>query len=451
MFGFESGYLLLLLILSLFPWYLSAFKLFSISSLSDVTTNEEKNNTIGKLFTSTKMFELLSNRSYEFNLKLKLLETTKDRLIQTRFYCEDSDSEKFDWNSTKSNCKILNLKPSFDYTFNDEDQNQTVKVTLLTLKPGKQILVAHARIQNENLRRGQIDTSKAYIDVNVGRSNLILLISTIIGWTYFVAWSISFYPQLWDNFKRKSVIGLNFDFVALNLTGFISYSIFNIALFAFEVVQKEYEIRHPRSQIPVQINDVVFAVHAALATFACIIQCLIYERGNQKISILGTLFLAVVWIGYIILAFLVYFTSYLSVLDYLYICSYVKLVITIIKYIPQAWFNYRRKSTVGWSIGNIFLDSTGGLLSMCQMFLLSYNYDDWISIFNNFTKFGLGFISILFDLLFVLQHFVFYRNSSAQRYDSRTILVDNNIQNQSVRPSEEQRATSNQDTNEKLQ
>lgn len=120
-------------------------------------------------------------------------------------------------------------------------------------------------------------TSKAYIDVNVGRSNLILLISTIIGWTYFVAWSISFYPQLWDNFKRKSVIGLNFDFVALNLTGFISYSIFNIALFAFEVVQKEYEIRHPRSQIPVQINDVVFAVHAALATFACIIQCLIYE------------------------------------------------------------------------------------------------------------------------------------------------------------------------------
>lgn len=86
-----------------------------------------------------------------------MLETTKDRLIQTRFYCEDSDSEKFDWNSTKSNCKILNLKPSFDYTFNDEDQNQTVKVTLLTLKPGKQILVAHARIQNENLRRGQIE------------------------------------------------------------------------------------------------------------------------------------------------------------------------------------------------------------------------------------------------------------------------------------------------------
>lgn len=36
--------------------------------------------------------------------------------------------------------------------------------------------------------------------------------------------------------------------------------------------------------------------------------------------------------------------------------------------------NYKRKSTVGWSIGNIFLDFTGGLLSMLQMILSMYNY-----------------------------------------------------------------------------
>ena len=35
--------------------------------------------------------------------------------------------------------------------------------------------------------------------------------------------------------------------------------------------------------------------------------------------------------------------------------------------------NFRRKSTDGWSIGNVLLDFTGGLLSMLQMFLLSYN------------------------------------------------------------------------------
>ena len=35
--------------------------------------------------------------------------------------------------------------------------------------------------------------------------------------------------------------------------------------------------------------------------------------------------------------------------------------------------NFRRKSTLGWSIGNVLLDFTGGSLSLLQMFLLAYN------------------------------------------------------------------------------
>lgn len=71
--------------------------------------------------------------------------------------------------------------------------------------------------------------------------------------------------------------------------------------------------------------------------------------------------------------------------------------------------NYRRKSTVGWSIGNIFLDFTGGSLSMLQMILNAYNYDDWVSIFGDPTKFGLGLFSVLFDIFFMVQHYVLYR------------------------------------------
>ena len=81
----------------------------------------------------------------------------------------------------------------------------------------------------------------------------------------------------------------------------------------------------------------------------------------------------------------------------------------MIKYVPQAWMNYRRKSTEGWSIGNILLDFTGGVLSVLQMFLLASNYDDWSSIFGSPTKFGLGLFSILFDIIFILQHYFFYR------------------------------------------
>ena len=38
--------------------------------------------------------------------------------------------------------------------------------------------------------------------------------------------------------------------------------------------------------------------------------------------------------------------------------------------------NFRRRSTVGWSIGNVLLDFTGGALSILQMFLISYNYGE---------------------------------------------------------------------------
>jgi cystinosin len=144
-------------------------------------------------------------------------------------------------------------------------------------------------------------------------------------------------------------------------------------------------------------------------------------------------------------------TSKLTVLDYIYLFSYVKLAITIMKYVPQvdpvynlnfliklfinkgflkAYINYKRKSTVGWSILNVLLDFTGGMFSLLQMFFLAYNYstflfkflmrkislkhffiltDDWTSIFGSPTKLGLGLLSILFDVVFMVQHYVLYR------------------------------------------
>jgi cystinosin len=67
-------------------------------------------------------------------------------------------------------------------------------------------------------------------------------------------------------------------------------------------------------------------------------------------------------------------------LDFLYTCSYIKLAVTLTKYIPQAYLNYRRKSTSGWSIENILLDFTGGVLSMAQMMFNAYNYSELLMV-----------------------------------------------------------------------
>ena len=34
-------------------------------------------------------------------------------------------------------------------------------------------------------------------------SNVVSIINQVIGWIYFVAWSVSFYPQVITNWRRK--------------------------------------------------------------------------------------------------------------------------------------------------------------------------------------------------------------------------------------------------------
>ena len=58
------------------------------------------------------------------------------------------------------------------------------------------------------------------------KSNFLFTICSIIGWIYFFAWSISFYPQVILNFKRKSTEGLNLDFIILNIVGFLCYGFY---------------------------------------------------------------------------------------------------------------------------------------------------------------------------------------------------------------------------------
>lgn len=89
--------------------------------------------------------------------------------------------------------------------------------------------------------------------------------------------------------------------------------------------------------------------------------------------------------------------------------QYVKLFISVVKYTPQAYLNYQRKSTVGWSIENILLDFSGGVLSLGQLIIDSSLQSDWSGLTGNPVKLFLSQIAIMFDIVFILQHHVFYR------------------------------------------
>jgi cystinosin len=82
--------------------------------------------------------------------------------------------------------------------------------------------------------------------------------------------------------------------------------------------------------------------------------------------------------------------------------------VTFVKYIPQVWVNYKRKSTQGWSIYQILFDVTGGVLSIMQLVIDSSLQADWSGLTGNPVKLGLGNVSIFFDLIFITQHYFLY-------------------------------------------
>ncbi|KAA3475481.1 cystinosin-like protein [Gossypium australe] len=151
------------------------------------------------------------------------------------------------------------------------------------------------------------------------------------GWLAFFSWSISFYPQVILNFRRRSVVGLNFDFVLLNLTKHSSYMIYNVCLYFSPVIQRQYFEKYGSGEmIPVAANDVAFSIHAVLLTAITLFQIVIFDRGTQKVSKIS--------VGIVIAAKFVFNPFYAcekpKVNDMVAPIS-IQVFMTVVKYIPQ--------------------------------------------------------------------------------------------------------------------
>lgn len=259
-------------------------------------------------------------------------------------------------------------------------------------------------------------------------------LSAVLGWIYFFAWSCCFYGQVIENYRRKSVKGLCFDFEVYNIYGFTGYSVYTIWGY----------IDNDMGTGIVQIQDIIFAVHALLITTITVVQiCIYYQKGDpeQTVSIYCILLISVLFWGAIILIFLEYVLNYYDphvsargpnekyVFNSAIYLGWCKVVITLIKYAPQAYSNYMRKSTIGWNIHNILFDITGGSFSLAQNIVDSFrpiNPGETPREFN-IAKYALSFVSILYDVLFLLQHYVFYKHSNSDLVKSKPLIPENDI------------------------
>lgn len=241
-------------------------------------------------------------------------------------------------------------------------------------------------------------------------------ISALLGWTYFCCWSVSFYPQLVQNIQTRSVKGLSLEFQLLNLVGFGFYFVFNAALFWDPTVRAEYSREHTGHDSTVQFNDVMFSLNAAVSTLLTLLTiCAFYDyprlMGPDRLlrySVVTTCAMLVIAAGGMAAAIWLSSEAFLDWLSYITWLSLVKVAISVVKYCPQVWLNYRRQSTEGWSISNVLLDFLGGALSIAQLFLDAGMSGDWSGVTANPAKFLLGNLSMIFDVIFIVQHYCLY-------------------------------------------
>ncbi|KAL8643823.1 MAG: hypothetical protein Q9226_008097 [Calogaya cf. arnoldii] len=237
-------------------------------------------------------------------------------------------------------------------------------------------------------------------------------------------WSLSFYPQPVLNFHRRSTAGTTPAFPFINTLGFIFYFISTTLFYASPLIRVQYAVRNPSAPNPtVRLNDVVFTVHAVIMStlgwsqFAPRIwgfsqgpQCVGRTMKGIAVGCILAIMLVILFVG--LQAGGGYDAETWAWIDVVYGISYIKLLITVIKYIPQVYTNWVCQSTVGWNIGQNMMDLVGAVLSVAQLVIDSFlDGGGWSGVLGNPVKFALGNVTVVFDLIFVLQHYVWYRGA----------------------------------------
>ncbi|KAI3866611.1 hypothetical protein MKX03_023823 [Papaver bracteatum] len=199
----------------------------------------------------------------------------------------------------------------------------------------------------------------------------------VLGWIGFFSWTFGFYPQIILNYRRKSVVGLNFDYLVLNLTKQSSYLIYNASLFFSPAVQKQYHEKYGFGEmIPVAASDVAFSTHSILLTSFALCQVLVYERGSQKVSRPTIGITAAVWVTVLVCLFIAW--PHQSWLWLLSVLNTIQVTLAVIKYIPQVR-------------------------------VLSSSFENFRG---NSGKILLCLVTILYDLVVFFQHYVLYHSKN---------------------------------------
>ena len=225
---------------------------------------------------------------------------------------------------------------------------------------------------------------------------------SLLGLAYFLAWSLSFYPQVLLNYRRKRTDGFSPDFAYLNPLGFLALSIWNGGMMFSSVAREQYAARHEGHEPQIAGADLAFSVHALAVSMVMFGQVFWYRRrtieglsagaetkstpidgtatrvddetdpllaGSRdtthvqdpvvpsipgRFALGGTLLAAAVSTGLL-------WAGKIEWLDWLYLISAIKLFVSSVKWIPQIMLNWRLRRVEGMAIHGITMVRLGSL------------------------------------------------------------------------------------------
>lgn len=230
------------------------------------------------------------------------------------------------------------------------------------------------------------------------------------------------YPPILLNFNLRSVEGISLDFLYMNLVGYLCYTTSLCMLFFNNFVREQYatkytpvDLAHHLHYPLIKANDVAYTVHGLLCVIVVYYQVHFtnYKKSRAQLHVspyTKALLLIVCTSCSLAVGCVIFFPARtpIRLLDVAELLGFVKVCMSTSKYIPQLIYNQQRKSTKGWAINSTILDITGGSLSLAQLFMDGYINNNIGSVLGNTSKLALALVSMIFDILFLIQHFVLF-------------------------------------------
>ncbi|CCE64437.1 hypothetical protein TPHA_0H02330 [Tetrapisispora phaffii CBS 4417] len=262
----------------------------------------------------------------------------------------------------------------------------------------------------------------------------MMSLDELLGAIYVLVWSISMYTPIITNWRFKSSAAISVDFLMLNIVGYmlLTASMY-LQLYSWLPVSEELNkldnINNteyiPRPKITE--FDLFYTFHGFLLNIVLATQVYfprLWKFRVEKTSEMKLLYSRILSATLILFSFatghFIYYNdnngwSNVRTLSYCNKLFALKLVMSLVKYLPQVKHNFERKSMKGFSISGTFLDAIGGIASLLQLCLQLYN-DEGFSVklmVTNFGKIGLGIITLIFDFIFLTQ-WNLYKESDIQ-------------------------------------